>query len=113
MTEETTTRRITGFTKRKKPMSTHPMLNLRCLIRTYSAGIHIGKIVYINGMEVKLEGALRLWKWEGGGLSVSVIANEGVVKARINYTGEIYLTNVIEMIPTTDRAEATYAKFIE
>lgn len=91
----------------------HPMLGKRCLIRTYSAGVHIGDIVYIDGMEVKLENSLRLWKWQDGGLSLSVIANNGVVKGRLNKTGDIYLTNVIEIIPTTDRAEKTYEKFIE
>jgi len=52
--------------------SNHPMLGKRCLIRTYSAGVHIGDVVYINpenSMEVKLENSIRLWKWEDGGLS--------------------------------------------
>jgi hypothetical protein len=31
----------------------HPMLGRRCLNRTYSAGVHIGDVVYINGMEVR------------------------------------------------------------
>lgn len=91
----------------------HPMMGKRCLIRTYSAGVHIGDVAYVNGMEVKLENALRLWKWEGGGLSLSAVANNGIVKGRLNKTGEVYLTNVIEFIPTTKEAEKTFAKFIE
>ena len=91
----------------------HPMMNKRCLIRTYSAGVHIGDVVFIDGMEVKLENALRLWKWEGGGLSLSAVANNGIVKGRLNKTGEVYLTNVIEFIPTTKEAEKTFVKFIE
>lgn len=91
----------------------HPMLGKRCLIRTYSAGVHIGDVVYVDGMEVKLENALRLWSWKDGGLSLSSIANDGVKSARINKTGDVYLTNVIEFIPTTKEAEKTYAKFIE
>lgn len=91
----------------------HPMLNRRCLIRTYSAGVHIGDVVYIDGMEAKLENALRLWKWEGGGLSLSAVANNGIKGGRLNRTGEVYLTNVIEFIPTTKNAEDTYVKFIE
>ena len=93
--------------------NTHPMLNRRCLIRTYSAGVHIGDIVFINGMELKLENALRLWKWEGGGLSLSAVANNGIKGGRLNKTGDVYLTNVIEIIPTTKEAEFSYAKFIE
>ena len=91
----------------------HPMLGKRCLIRTYSAGVHIGDIVYIDGMEVKLENALRLWKWEGGGLSLSAVANDGIKGGRLNETGEVYLTNVIEIIPTTKEAEKSYVKYIE
>ena len=99
----------TNTTETKK----HPMLGRRCLIRTYSAGVHIGNISYVDGMELKLENALRLWKWEGGGLSLSAIANNGVVRGRLNRTGEVYLTNVIEIIPTTSEAEETFAKWIE
>ncbi len=94
----------------------HPMLGRRCLVRTYSAGVHIGDVVWINpenAMECKLENALRLWRWESGGLSLSALANNGVVKGRLNYTGEVMLSNAIEYIPTTKEAEATYAKFIE
>lgn len=94
----------------------HPMLNKRCIIRTYSAGVHIGDVVWINpnnSMEIKLENSLRLWKWEGGGLSLSAVANNGIKGGRLNRTGEIYLTNVVEFIPTTPAAEKTYEKFIE
>ena len=94
----------------------HPMLGRRCLIRTYSAGVHIGDVTYINpdnSMELKLENSLRLWKWTGGGLSLSVVAFQGIKGGRLNETGEVYLTNVIEIIPTTAEAEATYVKFVE
>jgi hypothetical protein len=66
-----------------------------------------------NSMEVKLDNALRLWKWEGGGLSLSAVANNGIKGGRLNKTGEVYLTNAIEYLPTTEEAEKTYVKFIE
>lgn len=94
----------------------HPMLGKRCLVRTYSAGVHIGDVTYINpnnSMELKLENALRLWKWTDGGLSLSAVANNGINGGRLNKTGEVYLTNAIELIPTTKQAEGTYVKFIE
>ena len=91
----------------------HPMLNKRCVIRTYSAGVHIGDVVFINEMEVHLKNALRLWQWKSGGLSLSAIANNGIKNGRLNKTGEIYLTNAIEFIPTTKLAEETYVNFIE
>lgn len=91
----------------------HPMLGKRCVVRTYSAGVHIGKVVFVDGMECKLEDALRLWKWESGGLSLSSVANNGIKGGRLNEEPEIYLTNCIEFIPTTKEAEETYVKFIE
>lgn len=91
----------------------HPMEGRRCLIRTYSAGVHIGDVVSVDGMEVHLKSALRLWKWEGGGLSLSAVATNGIVKGRLNKTPEVFLTNVIEIIPTTGKAEESFAKFIE
>lgn len=94
--------------------SIHPMVGRRCLIRTYSAGVHIGDVVAVNnGMEVQLKNALRLWKWEGGGLSLSAVANNGIKGGRLNKTGEVYLTNAIEFIPTSSDAEKTFTKFIE
>ena len=95
------------------PQLTHPMVGRRCLIRTYSAGVHIGDVVRVDGMEVQLKNALRLWKWEGGGLSLSSVANAGIKGGRLNVTGEVYLTNAIEFIPTTEAAEKTYVQFIE
>lgn len=91
----------------------HPMLGRRVLVRTYSAGVHIGDLVAVDGMECHLKNALRLWKWGGGGLSLSAVANNGIKGGRLNETGEIYLTNCIEFIPTTKEAEKTYVKFIE
>lgn len=94
-------------------MSDHPMLNRRCLIRTYSAGVHIGTVVAVDGMEVHLTDALRLWQWKGGGLSLSAVATNGIKGGRLNRMTEVYLTNAIEFIPTTEQAEASFVRFVE
>ena len=101
------------FTNHCRQNNAHPMLNRRVLVRTYSAGVHIGDLVYVNGMECRLLNALRLWEWTGGGLSLSAVANNGIKGGRLNKTGEVYLTNCIEYIPTTDKAEESYERFIE
>ena len=95
------------------PVASHPMVGKRCLVRTYSAGVHIGDVVAINGMECYLTNALRLWKWEGGGLSLSAVATNGIKGGRLNRTPEVYLTNAIEFIPTTPQAESSFVEFIE
>ena len=105
-----------GVEKEDTSIASHPMQGKRCLIRTYSAGVHIGDVDYINpdnSMEVKLKNALRLWKWEGGRLSLSAVANNGISGGRLNKTGEVFLTNAIEFIPTTKAAEDSYVKHIE
>jgi hypothetical protein len=94
-------------------MTDHPMLNRRCLIRTYSAGVHIGTVVAVDGMEVHLKDAMRLWQWKDGGLSLSAVATNGIKGGRINRTPEVYLTNAIELIPVTEEAWRTYVQFIE
>jgi len=94
----------------------HPMIGQRCLIRTYSAGVHAGTVEWVNpnnSMEVKLVDSLRLWKWTGGGLSLSAVANNGIKGGRLNRTGEVFLTNAIEYIPVKESAWKTYENFIE
>jgi hypothetical protein len=109
-------REINGLVLNGKQITNHPMIGLRCVVRTHSAGVHIGDVVWVNpnnSMEVKLENALRLWKWEGGGLSLSAVAKNGIKGGRIDVTGDVFLTNAIEYIPTTKTAEESYVKFIE
>ena len=98
------------------PKAAHPMIGRRCVVRTYSAGVHIGTVKYVNPdnwNECILTDALRLWKWTGGGLSLSAVAKSGIKGGRLNREAEIALTNAIEYIPTTQEAEATYGSFVE
>lgn len=100
----------------KQARWTHPLLGRRVLVRTYSAGVHIGTLASVNpdnAMECHLKDALRLWRWTGGGLSLSAVAHNGIKCGRLNRTDEVTLTNAIEYIPVTPEAEATYVKFIE
>jgi hypothetical protein len=91
----------------------NPLIGQRVLVRTYSAGVHIGTLVSADGMEAHLTDALRLWRWENGGLSLSAVATNGIKGGRLNRTPQVFLTNCIEFIPTTAAAEKTYVKFIE
>lgn len=93
--------------------SIHPMLGLRCICRTYSAGVHFGKVVFARGSECELVDSARLWSWKNGGLSLSAVNLNGMKGGRINMTGRIYLTEVIEFIPTTESFEASWGKYVE
>lgn len=106
-----------GEVKSTAPASEYknPMIGRRCVVRTYSAGVHIGTVAEVNpnnSMECRLTDALRLYNWKGS-LSLSGVAANGISGGRLQKTGEVFLTNAIEYIPTTEKAEKSYVKFIE
>lgn len=47
-----------------------------CIVRTYSAGVFAGYIESINGREVVMRKARRIWYWSGAA-SLSQLAMEG------------------------------------
>jgi hypothetical protein len=89
--------------------SSHPMIGKHCVIRTYSAGIHIGTVKAVDGTEVLLENSFRLWYWEGA-FTLTKVAKSGVSSKsrRSEEINEIYLTQAIEFIPTTSEARKSY-----
>lgn len=86
------------------------MLGKMCMVRTYSAGVFAGILTQQNGKEAKLTNARRMWYWSGAA-SLSQLATEGTS----NPSGckfpcevpEVLLTEVIEIIPMTEKAEAS------
>ena len=75
------------------------------IIRTYSAGVHVGEVVGHDGTVVKLKNARRLWRWRGAN-TLNEISLSGV--NRNEYTriseivSEITLTEAIEIIPVLE-----------
>ena len=77
-----------------------------CIVRTYSAGVHLG---FIEGMwetQVKLSDTRRIWRW-GGEFPLKQMALTGETNnAKISEkVPQIILTQVIEVIPCTDEAK--------
>ena len=83
------------------------MIGKYCVIRTYSAGVHVGDLAERNGTEVKLTNARRIWRWEGAN-TLHEIAVRGVGSGSkiSDQVDEIMLTEVIEIIPATEEATA-------
>jgi len=82
----------------------------KCIIRTYSAGVHYGKLVEKDGREVILENAIRIWSWAGA-CSLSQLAVDGTkdpgdCKFSV-VVPTILLTEAIEIIPATSDAMAS------
>ena len=78
------------------------------LIRTYSAGVHVGTLAARSGSEVLLTDAVRIWSWSGA-FTLSAVATAGVAKgSRISCrVPEILLTEAVELLPVSPEAMAT------
>jgi len=88
----------------QKSEKLHPFIGKYCLARCYSAGVHAGTVVEVDGDEVILKDSRRLWSWEGTGVALSGVANGAMLPGQKVDTlnPEIYLTGVIELIPCKD-----------
>lgn len=77
------------------------------LIRTYSAGIHCGYISFEDGKTVILNNARRIWRWKDANTlnELSLYGCEEVYSRISEPVKEIKLTEVIEIILCTDKAE--------
>lgn len=77
------------------------------IVRTYSAGVHFGVIIYRKGKEVKMKNARCLYYWDGAA-TLSQLANEGVKKPENCKfpppVAETIFTEVIQIIPLTQKA---------
>ena len=83
------------------------MLERKVIIRGDRSGVFFGTLKEKNGTEVKLADCRRLWSWNGAA-SISQLAVDGTVKpSECKFTvtvPEIVITDVIEIIPCSDKA---------
>ena len=81
-----------------------------CIVRTYSAGVFAGNVESREGQEVIIKNARRLWFWDGA-CSLSELALTGTKrpdKCKFTVTvDEIEVIEAIEIIPCTEKAEAS------
>jgi hypothetical protein len=79
------------------------------VVRCDRAGVFAGVLEEHEGQQVVLHGARKLWRWYGATETLQIAA-EGVNRPRdCRFTMEvesITLTDAIEIIPTTEAAEA-------
>lgn len=86
------------------------MIGQYVLVRTYSAGVHMGTLTAQNGKEVTLTGAKRLWRWRGAS-SLSEVSQKGVAQDWTRISEEvptILLTEAVEIIPCSAAARETF-----
>lgn len=74
------------------------------IIRTHSAGVHVGNLKERRGQEVTLTNARRIWSWAGA-FTLNAVAMHGVKRdsSRISIpVPEITLLNAIEILPVME-----------
>ncbi len=83
-----------------------------CIVRTYSAGVFAGYVKSRNGQEAVVLKARRIYYWAGAA-TLSQLATDGTKKpSECKFPCEVErveLTNVIEVIPTTKKAQESIA----
>ena len=82
-------------------------LGKKVIVRGDRSGVFFGTLAEKDGKEVRLENCRRIWYWDGAN-SISQLAVDGVTKpSSCKFTvtvSEIIITDVIEIIPCTDKA---------
>ena len=82
------------------------------IVRTYSAGVFAGELVWRDGKEVELANARRLWYWEGAA-TLSQLAMTGTTRPqKCQFPPEVekvILTEAIEILGVTPQARASIA----
>ena len=86
------------------------MLNKYVIVRGGRSGVFAGTLIAKEGSEVELSDCRRLWYWDGAAsisqLAVDGTAQPGECKFTITVPS-ICITDVIEIIPCTEKAEAS------
>lgn len=88
------------------------MIGKYVVVRTYSAGVHLGVLKSHTDKEVMLTKARRLWYWKGA-FTLNAVANDGVKKgSKVSVeVPEILLTEAIEILPCSEKAEKNLKEF--
>lgn len=96
-----------GGQQQAKPA--HPFVGEYVIARCYSAGVHAGEVVSVDGENVVLKDSRRLWSWKANdGVALSGVAQHGIQKQSCKIDTQnpmIYLTGVCELIPCTRAAK--------
>ena len=92
----------------------HPFVGKYVIARCYSAGVHTGEVVSVDGENVILKDSRRLWSWKAkDGVALSGVAQCGVqAGCKIDVVNPlIALMGVCELIPCSNTAKESIDGF--
>lgn len=80
------------------------IINNKCLVRSYDAGVYFGTVTAVDGETVRIENVRNIWHWEGASC-LSQIANDGISDGRVSQiVSTMVLNRCCQIIPCTDKA---------
>lgn len=51
------------------------ILNKKCVVRSYNAGVYYGTVTEVNGETVRMVNVRNIWYWEGANCLADIAAN--------------------------------------
>lgn len=99
-----------GQTPQLPTAENHPFVGKYVIARCYSAGVHAGEVVSVDGENVILKDSRRLWQWKAKeGIALSGVAQSGIKSdSKIDTINPlIFLTGVCELIVCSDVSRAS------
>lgn len=101
-------KQIASMFNAKQEPAPHPFVGKYVIARCYTAGVHAGTVVSVDGENVILRDSRRLWSWKAkDGVALSGVAQHGIDRAKCKIdtmNPEIALTGVCELIPCSAKA---------
>ena len=77
-----------------------------CIIRTYSAGVHVGYVKNHEGITAELINSRRMWNWKEKAAELNQMAMEGCKSDKFSMAvPKITVVGVIEVIPCSEKAK--------
>lgn len=80
------------------------IINQKCIVRSYDAGVYFGTVTNIKGETVRMENVRNIWQWEGASC-LSQIVNDGIRGGKVSpVVSSMVLNRCCQIIPCTDKA---------
>jgi hypothetical protein len=80
------------------------ILNKKCIVRSYDAGVYYGTVTEVNGETVKVENVRNIWRWKGANC-LADIATKGIRDGDVSrVVSSMVLNRCCQLIPCTDVA---------
>lgn len=80
------------------------ILDKKCIVRSFDAGVYFGTVTAVDGETVRMENVRNIWSWEGASC-LSQVANDGIKDGKVSpVVRSMVLNRCCQIIPCTSNA---------